>query len=334
MRLKATKISSMHEKLYRYAGSFVLRSAIFANAHYNDKLTKVLIDCVNILNWIKNIGTSMFSSNCQTLKKVSLLTIGIFAPTFANAGGDGRFDGYYAGVMGGVLETNANMSVSALAQYTPFFANNALATLTQDLVKTYRYKGMGEVYLGYGDFFYDSNYYWAIEIFGRIGTSKNTLNNTAIDNQDTNLLLSNSTSMRLKNFEYGADFLPGYLFDKNSLIYGRIGVAFNELTIENNTNFAFQSGPNNTATIINGAKSRESAFLRLGIGLEHKVCSNMSLTADYIYTYYGKLNTSSVGRTLSGEDGTAFNANGLTGSASGRFNTNAFMLGIRYFIFQ
>lgn len=280
----------------------------------------------------------MFLSDCSTLKKISLVTFGIFAPTLANANGDGRFDGYYAGIMGGVIQTNTKLNIDAAS----LFVSNAVSgsvSLAEDRVPIYHYTGIGAIYLGYGNFFNDSNFYWAAEIFGNLRKSENTLNDAEAEPLNIgigiNTSIASSTTVKLRDGEFGADFRPGYLFDLNTMLYGRIGVAFNELTIDNTTTFTYLSQGPLLTSIESSSNSRETAFLRLGVGVEHKFCCNATITADYIYTHYGKLRTSGLANSTSGEDGAILtNNNGLSGQASATVHSNVVMLGIRYFMFQ
>ncbi|MBS0287715.1 MAG: outer membrane beta-barrel protein [Proteobacteria bacterium] len=278
----------------------------------------------------------MFLSDYPTLKKVSLLTIGIFAPTFANAGDDNRSNGFYAGISGGIIQTNTKFNIAASSVFVSNATNGSIS-LVQQSVPVYHYKAIGALYIGYGQFFQDSNFYWAAEIFGNIKDSENTLNDAEAEQLTVGIGVStsiaDSTTVKLRDWEFGADFRPGYLFDLNTMLYGRIGVAFNELTIDNSTTFTYLSQGPLLSSIDSSSNSRNSAFLRLGVGVEHKVNDSAAITADYIYTHYGKVRTSNVANVLSGEDGAiVVNNNGLSAETSANIHSNVVMLGIRYFI--
>jgi opacity protein-like surface antigen len=69
------------------------------------------------------------------------------------------------------------------------------------------------------------------------------------------------------------------------------------------------------------------------------VTDKLAVTADYIYTYYGKAKTTGIGNTTSivsgGEEGPSTvpftNIDGLEAQSSGRISTQSAMLGIKYY---
>jgi opacity protein-like surface antigen len=75
--------------------------------------------------------------------------------------------------------------------------------------------------------------------------------------------------------------------------------------------------------------------LRVGLGIEHCICPNLTVTADYIYTYYGHVSVDGIGDasgSLDDGDGEAqFTPNGLVSRASSRLSTNAAMIGVKWY---
>jgi len=151
----------------------------------------------------------------------------------------------------------------------------------------------------------------------------------------------------LKNTEYGFDIRPGFMMDTNTMLYGRIGVAMNHLNNRMDTNLIVQNTDpgflpslffSNLSTANN--KSVFPAF-RLGVGIERAITDHLSITADYIYTYYGRVRTHGVTSTtgLFEDFGTldvlpVVTENGLQAESSGHMTTQAGMLGIKYYFYH
>lgn len=198
---------------------------------------------------------------------------------------------------------------------------------------------MGDIYLGYGKYF-TPKLYLAGEVFIDFAGRKNTLDNSATrispaDDQDMATLNTRAVS-QLRTAEFGLDLRPGYLFDTNTLMYGRVGVGFNQLKSNNTTNFLFTYTGTDPALSYNSPlaynNTKNVAALRLGVGVEHAVSTNLAVTADYIYSYYGSINAQGVADTYS-NNGTdpQTTTNGLVSNTSAKLSTQALMLGLKYF---
>lgn len=280
-------------------------------------------------------------SNCSPLKKI-LLTISLAISTGAMADtSNSAFNGYYGGISGGIMRTESKITNSVLSQFSNSESDFNFLVLEQNNIYTHKTDGTGDIFLGYGHFFGNTNFYWAGEIFFNWAQRKNTLNNQEYfrepETDADSELFTTTNTLRLQNSEFGLDFRPGYLFDTNTMVYGRIGVAFNKVKNTISSNFTFfdnnPPGPiyDNSASI---SQSKQKAALRLGLGLEQMVTKNVAVTADYIYTYYGKVSTSGFADTISrSDDGDVgvVNSNGLELGSSGRMSTQAGMIGIKYY---
>lgn len=288
----------------------------------------------------------MTSSTRFSFKNVAICAISLSAPAYSLAAANpGLFNGYYGGVAGGVMRTESKISASATSTYANRYDEASVLAYSQDDVRVHKYTGVGDIYLGFGHFVNDSYFYLAGEIFANFAHRNNSLNNWVFhsspnDDRDFESISANTT-MKLRNTEYGVDIRPGYLMDTNTLVYGRIGVAFNKVKNDTTNTFSFTStravitpGNKNFVTTLNQSKNKNVTGLRLGIGLEHKITDTLAITADYIYTYYGKASTSGVATTTTyGEDGAGplTNVDGLQASSSGRMSTSTGMLGIKYY---
>lgn len=285
------------------------------------------------------------------MKIFALVALGFGLPACAMATGNPNFNGYYGGLGIGVLQTNAQISSSTSATYSNTIAEVNELALSQSNVNLYGHNGTAAIYLGFGHFFGDSNFYWAAEIFGNWASRKKTLNNWAFHADpfvaDDFESITTATTVKLQSGEWGIDLRPGFLFDTNTMVYGRIGVAFNRLNTTTTNDFSFTNNPNpenpfeitdTYLTSLNQSKKKSVTSLRLGVGIEHLITDNLAVTADYIYTYYGKVSTSGLADvTSAGEDTpdpTIFvTTDGLVADSSGKMGTQVAMIGLKYYFY-
>jgi opacity protein-like surface antigen len=286
-----------------------------------------------------------------SFKKATLFALIISAPTCAMAYNT-LFNGYYGGVMGGIMQTDTQISADSSAEFNTFFSTDKTIAMAQRNVNVFKYTGTGAIYLGYGHFIPNSCFYLAGEIFGNWAARNNALRNAAYQAnlggsifEQYYVSLTGLTSSKLRRSEFGIDIRPGFMMDTNTLLYGRIGLAFNKLTTTNTNDFAFTGlapllpALTTSHSYLNQSKTKNKTALRLGLGLEYHVADNLSVTADYIYTYYGKVNTSAVGDTTfnNGEDFDTFITNfvedGAVAHSSTRMYTQTAMLGLKYYFY-
>ena len=290
----------------------------------------------------------MKSSPRFSMKQVAIFAIGLSAPAYALSAAS-SFNGYYGGATGGLLRTESKISASATSTFESRFDDDNQIAYSQNNIRIHHYTVTGAVYLGFGHFINDSKFYLAGEVFGDWAHRKNSLSNWVYHSQphtgkDTESI-SATTTMKVQNGEYGLDIRPGYLMDTNTMAYLRVGVAFNELKNQTTNSFSFNdnrhiitppSFSKLRVSTLNEYNRKTMAAFRLGVGLEHMITDTLSITADYIYTYYGKAGTSGSANTLSfGEDGdpAITNVNGLVADSSGRIGSTAGTLGIKYYFF-
>ena len=117
---------------------------------------------------------------------------------------------------------------------------------------------------------------------------------------DTTLTLSSTTQTKLRPVEFGIDFRPGFVACEDTLVYARVGIAFNRVSTKVcstaifNTANAILVGPSltpqNVFTVNNTLSHKKSrAALRVGGGLEQKLSDCISIRLDYVYTNYGRV---------------------------------------------
>ncbi|CRX38620.1 outer membrane protein [Estrella lausannensis] len=275
--------------------------------------------------------------------KVSVLVAGLGASTPLLSDPYCPFNGFYAGVMGGALQSTTEFSRESSAQYENFFHVPGLISSGQKDVKVYRWGGAGALNLGYGEQV-GKCMFIAGEIFVSAATRDTSVSDYAYtEHNDQSLFDSFNTSLKAKtsastqNVELAIDLRPGFLVNSCTLLYGRVGVGFNKLRTKNRVDFEYNGREasefvgHSVQTLSTTKKSNKSA-LRLGLGCEWKLCPNLSLTSDYIYSYYGKAKTQRIADSTfaNGEDDN-FIADGFKTSSSAKMATQAFLVGIKYY---
>ena len=233
--------------------------------------------------------------------------------------------------MGGVLENNPRISSSANSTYFDAFTGGSLDQLSsfQRHIPINKWTGTGALYLGYGRFINNTSLFVAAEIAGSLAQHKTTLHNFA-NHQFTSAFqdsLATSSTVTLNSGEFDFDLRPGFLMDTRTMLYGRVGGALNQLTLNTKNNFSFTTPPTTYDSPLSQHKNKNVVGIRLGAGIERSVKQNLSITADYIYTYYGKVSTSGVANT---QDPVVV-TNGLIGRSSASLFTQAAMLGVKYY---
>lgn len=275
--------------------------------------------------------------------KVSVFVIGIGASTPLLSDTYGPFNGFYAGVMGGVLQSTTEFSAESSAQYENFFHRPGLISSEQKDVKVYRYHGVGALSLGYGQQI-GKCMFIAGEIFLSEADRDTSVKDFAYSEtgdqsqfDSLNASLTTKTSSSTQKTELAIDLRPGFVFDCRTLLYGRVGVGFNKLRTKNRVDFEYNSREasefiGHSVETLSTTKNSSKTALRLGVGCEWKLCPNLSLTSDYIYSYYGKAKTQRIGDSTfaNGEDDNVI-PNGFRTSSSAKTCTQAFMVGIKYY---
>jgi opacity protein-like surface antigen len=265
----------------------------------------------------------------------SILTIANTAMASSSAC---HFNGFYTGISAGGSfttgeeQTSVDGTFTAIAVEIPFSATNDLIT---NSVK-------GALFTGYGHVW--QFFYLGAEIFADLSRYQMQSSGNAgffeVDTPSelvvTNFNSSANTTAQLNNIEYGIDLRPGILLTPDTLFYGRIGTAFNELSFDSDASttimfFApfFDPETLNLALPLSASKNR--AALRLGAGIEQFISQHFSIRADYIYTYYGKINlngSTSTNMTSTNDGPGVFT---LTNDSSVKVANNSVMLGLSYY---
>ncbi len=259
------------------------------------------------------------------------------------------FDGFYAGINAGAAFTTGKISNTSSATFINLFDNNNQLASSQS-VNVASTQGGGSIFAGYGQMLGCSSFYLAGEIFGNTYQRESTLRDYAFhaepDDDEDFESLTTRTKANLNNGEFGIDLRPGVLLLGNhTLLYGRVGVAFNKLHLNSDNDFSFtflgSDPPITTDSFLSESQTKSVSALRLGLGLESYICKNLALTVDYIYTSYGKINASNTGDVTTVIEGgptlaqsssdTFVVSDGLVNQSSANLNTQTVTLGIKYY---
>ena len=109
--------------------------------------------------------------------------------------------------------------------------------------------------------------------------------------------LAHTTHAKSRNWELALDLTPGVILCDSFLLFVRVGVGFNQFSVNSTATFNYTDNNTNTVTpadialASNFAGSKKRAGLRLGLGAAHYIGDDLVLTLNYIYTDFGKIST-------------------------------------------
>lgn len=263
------------------------------------------------------------------------------------------FCGPYVGaaVGGSFSSGRTNTTTNLLVDYTTF--RNAINhtiqhgqrknTLIGSLYTGYAHS-WEDVYLGVEGFLNTAGYRVQSK-HSFAATTDNVLNRDRLEIVNfLNTSLNNTTLIRtrLSPTEPGIDLRPGFFLTPCTLLYGRVGVTYNKLSVHASRNTSIR-----TTTVIEQqppnifeedesksfSKYKKVGGLRLGLGLEQKLCDHLSIRADYVNTHYRSIKVSTPQEietyTNANGDTTLYKANIVT-KVSSVFK-NAVLLGMSYY---
>lgn len=256
------------------------------------------------------------------------------------------FNGFYVGGAAGGSFTTAEQTTSSSiiidfpnASGSHVFTNVPSNSST-DMKKN---SGIGSLFVGYG--YVWQSLYLGGELFVN-GSNYNAENSQVISttqffsnsNQSYNAISNGNVQTKLSPVQYGVDFRPGILLNSSTLLYGRVGLAVADVTLDSNTTggitYSFDNITDNFSFTLPTSVTDSKIAWRVGSGLEYHLNSCWALRADYAYTYYGNIN---VGDGQN-KNVTAINPSFGSGTLSVANNTkvkslanNAITLGLSYY---
>ncbi len=192
------------------------------------------------------------------------------------------FKGPYLGVgMGGsfpLYDTQVNTRITARLPYLAEVSGNGSLSSNN---------AFGNIFLGYGFVF--NSFYMAPEVYFSAGRRPQADLTTQALNSLPNELLSTYTMAKLNAWEAGIDGRFGWMATPSSLLFMRLGAAFNNMTLSSNTTTYTDGTVVPQTKLLNYSGSKALVGFRAGAGIEQKITSHLSVRADYVYTYYGNL---------------------------------------------
>jgi opacity protein-like surface antigen len=186
----------------------------------------------------------------------------------------------------------------------------------------YKYGAMGALFVGYGMVFDNHSYLGAELGVNFLGANETKLRSTSTNTVTGTTALpplfeeftsytstaTTQTKVTRNNVEPFLDIKAGFLVTPTALVYLRGGINYNSLKTKSNSSFnitgvtAFDDpGEDSGSDIASAASSLSSTHkkntvgFRLGIGGEVMVTPEFGIGADYVYSWYKKLNTSASG---------------------------------------
>ena len=207
----------------------------------------------------------------------------------------------------------------------------------------------GGIFAGYG--YSCDSWFIGAEVFARASHYKTTTkgyNSFSFDLDIPSLgdqhpllstpnVLTRTTYTKLNPWDFGLDIRPGFLLSCDSLVYGKIGVGFNKLKLQQCSSGDITLNVVGTAFDLANASnqicaSKKRGVLRLGGGLEQRFCECFALRLDYTYSHYGKVCASgeTTKNLLSVDE--LIQANFTVGdTASVKVTSNTLMAGLSYY---
>lgn len=271
---------------------------------------------------------------------LSAALIAATTPVIAN---ECPFSGFYGGVQLGGSFLSGTETVSTSGSTTigtgAVVSSERINTFSSRAVK--RNSFAGDLFLGWGCAMWDPIYLSA-EIF--VKGTRATATNIDDANSSSNFTgfvtlnqdIATQVRSRLRPWEFGIDFRPGYLVCEDTLLYGRVGYVYNRFSLRTTTTYTTSltspagvttALPTNTLLVDN---HRHTGALRLGLGLEQELCENFTLRTDYTFTRYRRVNTNGTNAIASAVLGTPVTSTVSNGTSS-RLISHAFMIGLSYY---
>lgn len=285
--------------------------------------------CLNSLFWPKSRRIGMKKSKLYGIVPVVLVAAATATPAYSND--RCAFSGFYTGIaIGDSVTTGHARSTESVTERVGGTTFTDSRSIRGGLKKN---AFVGEIHAGYGEAW--DCLYLGGEIFfkGSRVRARNSVTDSATEVVGANTVftstLTETHSARLRSGEFGIDFRPGVLVNPCSLLYARVGVGFNRLSINRRTTFSVTvpgvGSGSVTGNVIN--RHKNVAALRLGAGLETEICANWTLRADYAYTRYRKAHHATSGTIVNPIVGTL----GVSSNSHVSLNNHTMMLGASYY---
>lgn len=225
---------------------------------------------------------------------------------------------YYAGLAAGL-----NLNGAQLTDSSTLTIPTQFATTTHGDQYVNALNAVGKVQLGAG--FRASSYYLGAELSGEVFNGNFGSVSDGFTDTQPPLSMRDQSSVYLNDFELALDLKPGVYFYKHTLLYARVGVGMNELTLEQK---ADASNTDTHQTIQNHHSTSEDVYpWRVGIGIERRFHEDFSVALDYVYTQYENISQSHHAISEELEDSTLDSS-----SSASDISRQTIMLGFNYYL--
>jgi opacity protein-like surface antigen len=280
----------------------------------------------------------------RTLLLLSLSST-LTLPAYAFLNPSANFNGFYAGISGGGLTTEGQLSAN---QSITFFRPTSIPQRTPTRILSVTHAAdlrddswIGDIHLGYGHAL--GPVYIGADVFANwanrdLQTSYiNSMNEFVAPgfNDSFSVTANQNIKAYLNDVEYGVDLRPGIFLTSTTLLFGDIGAAFNSIHLNSNSLVTINNlRINTTATTPLASNVKKNiTSLRLGGGIEERIGAHWGVSADYIYTDYGNINVSGITNTNNNTTPlTPSTPNGFTAQAQTKdIISQAAMLGVNYY---
>lgn len=266
------------------------------------------MDLVLIMQWIKKLIVLMLfpvSGFSETI-----IESPVFLPKL------------YAGVSAGGMINQYKVNTTTVTQ----FPSSAFFTQSNSNANTFGANAQGSIFLGYlyalrTKFF---SLYVGPEIYGSISNPTFSAYQAASSTLPTESLNTLSTG-HLSSVEGDVDLRVGNLITPGTLLFGRIGAAFNTITINSVSTISRPALP--LSSTVNNTYSNSSTGLRVGGGIEQKILPKFNIRVDYIFTHYPSVNFGATQQASLSEN---FQLAPITNNTWTQINTNAILFSVIY----
>jgi len=221
------------------------------------------------------------------------------------------FNGFYAGLGGGVSDANADLSAtSTISNSSDYIVDDALSfsLLHQTNVTASETFGMGTVDVGYSRVF-GRRFYLGLEFIGTYNsddivastsTTANRSDRVFLAQLDLNARLTHSIRVHFNDFEPNLVLEPGLLINDRAVLYGIVGMTWNKVKASVNSAFSATASVSNAITgdlieavssssSISSTQTKDKTYFTVGAGLKGMITERLALRMDYRYINYGTI---------------------------------------------
>ena len=252
---------------------------------------------------------------------LSLLSVSIYAQ---------EFDGFYFGGGLGSSQSRVNVNQSLEINAVLFNTTNIFDIVKNNKETLTDTSFLGDLNLGFGHVFAQR---WYLGIEGNaVWQDLETDAAQPLQQPDGSLNIIEKTTVKLSN-QFNIALVPGIVFDKNTLLYGKVGVAWGNFDVKNSANYDQTiQAPITLSSSNSFSDSGYENGLLLGLGIEHYLTQNLSMKLEYTHANYGTIHDSApMTSAINNADPANIPITGtVTDSSKASVSTNSVMLGMSY----